>query len=114
MAIAKLRKNDTVVITAGKDKGKTGVILSVDVERYKAKVKGINMVSKCLKRRSQEDTGGIVKQEAFIDMSNLALWDVVKNKKISVGIKTLDNGKRARFDKSSGDLVEEQRGNDND
>ena len=109
MAIAKLKKDDSVTVLAGKDKGKIGVILKIDVQKGKALVKGINMVHKCQRRKTQEDKGGIIQQEALISLSNLAFWDAEKNTKVSVGVKTLENGKRVRFNKGSGEIIEDKR-----
>lgn len=109
MAIAKLREGDTVVVLAGKDRGQVGEIIKIRGE--KAKISGVNLVSKCHKRNPQSDEqGGIRKQEAFLDCSNVALWNATQKRKICVGIKTLDSGKRIRFDKRSGEVIEETRG----
>ena len=110
MAIAKLRKDDVVVVLTGKDKGKTGAIIAINLKTGKVKVAGINMVHKCVKRKSQEDKGGIIKQEAFMNISNLAYWDNDKKQKISVGIKILESGEKVRFDKKSGEVIAEIRG----
>jgi len=113
MAIAKLREGDTVVVLAGKDRGKTGELLKISLKKgvKKVKVSGLNLVSKCYKRNPQADEqGGIRKQEALIDYSNVALWNADRKEKVSVGIKTLETGQRVRFDKRSGDLIEDNRG----
>lgn len=109
MAIAKLREGDTVVVLVGKDRGQVGEI--VKIRGKKAKISGINLVSKCHKRNPQKDEqGGIRKQEAFLDCSNVALWDTTQKRKIRIGIKILENGKRVRVDKRSGEVIEETRG----
>ena len=107
MAIAKLKQGDTVIVLTGKDKGKRGKILLIKNE--KAKVAGVNMVHKCVRRNPQQDEeGGIKKQEAFIHISNLAYWDDINNQRIYIGVKTLENGKRVRINKHSGELVKER------
>ena len=70
-----IKKNDTVVVLAGEDKGKTGKVLKVLVEKNRALVEGVNMVSKSTKPSAQNPQGGIVKQEAPIHISNLSLVD---------------------------------------
>ena len=107
MAIAKLKQGDTVIVLTGKDKGKQGEIFKI--KDHKAKVTGINIVHKCYRKNPQQnEEGGIKKQEAFIDMSNLAYWDVENKQRIFVGVKVLENGKRVRVNKHSGELIEER------
>jgi len=107
MAIAKLKQGDTVLVLAGKDKGKKGKILLIKDD--KVKVSGINIVHKCVRRNPQQDEeGGIKKQEAFIHISNLAYWDDVNNQRLYIGVKKLENGKRVRINKHSGELIEDR------
>ena len=75
MAKLHIRKNDTVMVLAGEDKGKTGKVLKVLVEKQRAIVEGVNMVSKSTKPSAKNPQGGIVKQEAPIHVSNLSLID---------------------------------------
>ena len=106
---AKLKKGDTVVVLTGRDKGNFGEIL--EIKDAKAKVAGITMVSKCYRKNPQQnEEGGIRKQEAFIHISNLAYWNSKDEQKVAVGIKVLEDGKRVRINKKSGELLEE-RGN---
>ena len=67
----KLKQNDQVMVIAGKDKGKTGRILSIDTKSGRAVVEGVNMVKKARRRKSQQDTGGVIDLEAAISLSNL-------------------------------------------
>jgi large subunit ribosomal protein L24 len=69
----RLRKNDTVEVIAGKDKGKQGKIVKIDREKDRAVVQGINMVKKAVKKRKQTDRGGIVEVEAAIHVSNVMI-----------------------------------------
>ena len=87
MAKLHIRKNDTVVVLAGEDKGKTGKVLKVLVEKERAIVEGVNMVSKSTKPSAKNPQGGIVKQEAPIHVSNLSLIDPKSGKPTRVSIK---------------------------
>ena len=100
-----IKKNDTVVVLAGEDKGKTGKVLKVLVEKNRALVEGVNMVSKSTKPSAQNPQGGIVKQEAPIHISNLSLVDPKSGKATSVGIKVTEDGKKVRIAKKSGEEI---------
>ena len=97
-----IKKNDTVVVLAGEDKGKTGKVLKVLVEKNRALVEGVNMVSKSTKPSAKNPQGGIVKQEAPIHISNLSLVDPKSGKATRVGIKVTEDGKKVRIAKKSG------------
>ena len=98
-----IKKNDTVVVLAGEDKGKTGKVLKVLVEKNRALVEGVNMVSKSTKPSAKNPQGGIVKQEAPIHISNLSLVDPKSGKPTRVGIKVAEDGKKVRIAKKSGE-----------
>ena len=83
MATSKIKKNDQVVVIAGKDKGKEGKVLSVDVKNHKVLVEGVNMVSKHEKPSMKNQAGGIIEREAQIDISNVAY--LYKGKPVRVG-----------------------------
>ena len=100
-----IKKNDTVVVLAGEDKGKTGKVLKVQVEKNRALVEGVNMVSKSTKPSAQNPQGGIVKQEAPIHISNLSLVDPKSGKATRVGIKVTEDGKKVRIAKKSGEEI---------
>ena len=100
-----IKKNDTVVVLAGEDKGKTGKVLKVLVEKNRALVEGVNMVSKSTKPSAQNPQGGIVKQEAPIPLSNLSLVDPKSGKATRVGIKVTEDGKKVRIAKKSGEEI---------
>ena len=100
-----IKKNDTVVVLAGEDKGKTGKVLKVLVEKNRALVEGVNMVSKSTKPSAQNPQGGIVKQEAPILISNLSLVDPKSGKATRVGIKVTEDGKKVRIAKKSGEEI---------
>ena len=82
-----IRKGDTVIVLAGRDKKKTGKVQKVLVEEQRAIVEGINMVSKSTKPSAKNPQGGIVKQEAPIHISNLSLIDPKSGKATRVAIK---------------------------
>ncbi|MEM9795531.1 MAG: 50S ribosomal protein L24 [Pseudomonadota bacterium] len=99
---AKLRKGDKVVVLAGKDKGKEGEIASVDPKAGKAVVEGINMAIRHT-RQSQASQGGRIPKAMPIDLSNLAILD--KDGKASrVGFR-MEDGKKVRFAKTTGDVI---------
>ena len=100
-----IKKNDTVVVLAGEDKGKTGKVLKVLVEKNRALIEGVNMVSKSTKPSAQNPQGGIVKQEAPIHISNLSLVDPKSGKATRVGIKVTEDGKKVRIAKKSGEEI---------
>ena len=100
-----IKKNDTVVVLAGEDKGKTGKVLKVLVDENRALVEGVNMVSKSTKPSAKNPQGGIVKQEAPIHISNLSLIDPKSGKATRVGIKVTEDGKKVRIAKKSGEEI---------
>ena len=100
---AKLRKGDKVIVLAGKDKGKTGSISSVDPKANKAIVDGINMAIRAT-RQSQTSQGGRIPNAMPIDLSNLALVDA-NGKATRVGFK-IEGDKKVRFAKTTGDVID--------
>ena len=101
----RLKKNDTVKIIAGKDKGVTGKIIKVDPENERVYVQGANMVSKAMKKRNQQDQGGIVKIEAPIHVSNVALVVNKSGQTSKVGYKIDESGKKVRYAKKTGEAI---------
>ena len=101
----KIRKGDSVVVVAGKDKGKRGEVLSVLPKKNRAVVQGVN-VAKRHQRQSQTQEGGIVSKELPIDLSNLALEDPKDGKATRVGYKFLKDGRKVRFAKRSGEVID--------
>lgn len=98
----RLKKDDTVKIIAGKDKGKVGKIVKVYPETERVVVQGANMVSKTIKKKNPQDKGGIMSVEAPIHVSNVAL--VSKDKTSRVGYK-FENGKKVRYAKKTGEVL---------
>lgn len=101
----KIKKGDKVLVTAGDDKGKQGKVLEVLVAENRAIVEGANMVSKHTKPNAKSPQGGILKQEAPINISNLALIDPASGKPTRVGRKMNDQGKLVRIAKKSGEEI---------
>ena len=100
-----IKKGDMVYVNAGEDKGKTGRILKVDIEKQRAIVEGVNMMSKSAKPSAKHPQGGIVKQEAPIHISNLNVLDPKTNKPTRIGRRLGENGKLVRYSKSSGEEI---------
>lgn len=99
----KIHKDDTVQVLAGKDKGKTGTVVRVIPSKNAVIVSGINIVKKAMKKRSQQDQGGIVEIEAPLDISNVAIVDK-KGKPTKIGYK-IEDGKKVRFGRKSGEKL---------
>ena len=100
-----IKKDDTVIVLAGEDKGKTGKVLKVLVEKNRAIVEGVNIVSKSAKPSAKNPQGGIVKMEAPIHISNLSLIDPKSGKATRVAVKKTDDGKKVRVAKKSGEEI---------
>jgi large subunit ribosomal protein L24 len=102
----KIRKGDEVILNTGKDKGKRGTVLSI-LDTGHVVVEGANMVKKHAKPNPMKGvTGGIVNKEMPIDISNVALFNPATQKGERVGFKTLDDGRKVRVFKSSGEVVD--------
>lgn len=101
MAMSKIKKNDTVRVIAGKDKGKEGKVLSV--KNGRVLVEGVNTVAKHTKPGPANPNGGIIHQEAPIDISNVMY--VSKGKATRVGFK-MEGGKKVRFAKATGEVID--------
>lgn len=103
MSTLKIKKGDLVRVIAGKDKDREGKVTSVDAKNHKVVVEGINMVTKHTKPSVQNQNGGIVHQEAPIDISNVMY--VHKGKTTRVGFK-IDGDKKVRVAKSTGEVID--------
>ncbi len=102
---AKIKKGDTVVIIAGKDKGTKGEVLKVLVDESKVLVRGVNIVKRHAKQ-TQTDPGGVKTFEAPIHVSNVAITDPRDGKAVRVGFKTDAHGRKTRFAKRSGESID--------
>ena len=103
---AKIRKGDRVQVLAGKDKGKRGEVLSVSPAEGRAVVQGVNVVKKHSKPQGLNQPGGIQEKEAPIHLSNLALIDPKSDKPTRVGFRVLEDGKKVRVAKGSGEVLD--------
>ena len=102
---AKIRRDDEVIVLAGKDKGKRGKVLSVVTESSRVFVEGVNLIKKHQKRVPQlNQPGGIVEKEASIDVSNVAIFNQETGKADRVGFK-IEDGKKVRIFKSTGKTI---------
>ena len=99
----KLKTGDKVVVIAGKDKGKEGKIIAVDKKNGRVLVEGVNMVSKHTKPNAQNQQGGIIKRENFIDASNVMYLHNGKATRLGAMIK---NGKKVRVAKKTGEIID--------
>jgi large subunit ribosomal protein L24 len=106
MAKLKVKKGDKVVVLAGRDKGKNGEIVKVFPEKNRAIVQGVNIVRRHQKQSASQE-GGIVSKEASIHISNLAIEDPKDGSPTRIGYKILDDGRKVRFAKRSGELIDE-------
>jgi large subunit ribosomal protein L24 len=102
---AKIRKGDRVIVTTGRDKGKKGEVLKVFPSDNRALVTGVNMVKRH-QRQTPRQQGGIVSKEAPVDLSNLAHVDPKSGEATRVGFKVLNDGRKVRFAKKSGEVID--------
>jgi large subunit ribosomal protein L24 len=102
---AKIKKGDKVVVIAGRDKGKSGEVVQVMPTEGRALVRGVNLVRRHTKQTAQSE-GGIITKEAPIQLSNVAMADPKTGKPTRVGFKIMDDGRKVRVAKRSGDLID--------
>jgi large subunit ribosomal protein L24 len=106
-----IRKDDTVVVIAGKEKGKTGRVIRTEPGRSRVFVEGLNMIKRHTRPRSVKDTqkaqsSGIIEKEGPIHVSNVMLVDPSDNKPTRVGVRASDGGGRVRYAKRTGKAIE--------
>ena len=99
----KIHKNDTVQVLAGKDKGKRGTVVSVNLKKETAIVSGVNIVKKAMRKRSEQDQGGIAEIEAPLNISNIAIV-CKKCGPVRIGYK-IDGDKKVRVCRKCGDIL---------
>lgn len=102
----KIKKDDTVVVIAGKDKGKTGVVKAAYPKESRVVVVGVNMMTRHTKPSQSDPQGGRKKFEAPLHVSNVALVDPKDKKATRVGFKTTEKGDKVRFAKRSGEVID--------
>lgn len=100
---SKIKKGDTVVVIAGKDKDKEGKVMVVNQKNHTVLVEGVNMVKKHSKPSAQNQNGGIIEKESPLDISNVMYLH--KGKATRVGFK-VEDGKKVRYAKSTGDVID--------
>ena len=101
----KIKRDDEVIILAGKDKGKTGQVLTVLNQESRIVVQGVNMVRRHT-RPSAQTTGGIIQKEASLHVSNVAHVDPKTNEATRVGFRVLEDGRKVRYAKRSGEVID--------
>jgi len=102
---AKIKKGDKVVVLAGRDKGRSGEVLQVMPKLDRAVVRGVNLVKRHQRQTARQE-GGILSKEATIHLSNLALADPKDGKASRVGFQILDDGRKVRVAKRSGEMID--------
>ena len=103
---ARIRKGDTVLVITGSDRGKRGEVLRVIPRANRAVVQGVNVATKHTKPRGMGQPGGIVEVEATIHLSNLKLVDPKTDTPTKVGFRVLDDGRKVRVAKATGNVIE--------
>jgi large subunit ribosomal protein L24 len=100
----RIRKNDTVQVLAGKDKGKRGAVVQIYPGKDAVIVSGINIVKKAMKKRSQQDQGGIAEVEAPLNVSNVAIVCKKCGRPVKIGYK-IDGDKKVRVCRKCGEIL---------
>ncbi|MEI7027599.1 50S ribosomal protein L24 [Paenibacillus sp. y28] len=101
-----VKKDDTVIVISGKDKGKKGRVIAAYPRQNRVLVEGVNMIKKHAKPSPTNPQGGILDQEAPIHVSNVMHVDPKNGKPTRIGYKVLDNGKKVRVAKQSGEVID--------
>jgi large subunit ribosomal protein L24 len=104
--LARIKKNDTVMVIAGKERGKIGKVLRVLPKENRAVVERLNMVKCHLKPRGPQSPGGIVEKEASIHLSNMMPMCEKCNAPVRVGVRQLDDGSKSRLCRRCGELLD--------
>ncbi|MGQ0695761.1 MAG: 50S ribosomal protein L24 [Nitrospiraceae bacterium] len=102
----RIRKGDTVVVIAGRERGKTGKVLSVDPAAGKVVVEKLNIIKRHTKPNQKAKQGGILEREAPVQISNVMFFCPVTQKPTRVGVRMLEDGRRVRFSKKSDETIE--------
>ena len=106
MAKRKIKKDDEVIVLTGRDKGRRGTVKKIHVKDDRVIVDGLNMIKRHVRPSQTEPQGGIQEREAAIHISNVALIDPVENTHTRVGYRTLDDGRKVRYAKRSGEIID--------
>jgi large subunit ribosomal protein L24 len=103
---ARIKKGDQVVVITGSSKGTRGEVLSVQPTANKAVVRGVAIAKRHTKPNRMGDQGGIIEREAAVDLSNLKLVDPKSGKPTRVGFRVLEDGRKVRVAKATGEIIE--------
>ena len=107
MAIQKIKKGDEVVVLKGRDRGRRGTVVSLRLSGRQVVVEGVNLVKRHTRPNPQRGTsGGITEKEKAIDVSNVALFNPVTGSGDRVGVKRLEDGRKVRIYRSTGEVVD--------
>jgi large subunit ribosomal protein L24 len=106
MAIAHVRKGDTVIVVAGKERGKRGRVLRVIPEKGRVVVERVNMIKKHQRPTQKVRQGGIIEREGSIHLSNVMLVDPASGQPSRVGVRELGDGKKVRLARKSGEIID--------
>ena len=101
----KIKKGDKVIVISGKNKGAIGEVLKIIPEKNRAMVRGINIVKKHTKP-TQNEPGGIKEKESTINITNIAFLEEEKNKPTRIGFKFLEDGRKVRYSKLTGEVID--------
>ncbi|MCD7949659.1 MAG: 50S ribosomal protein L24 [Erysipelotrichaceae bacterium] len=105
----KLRVGDTVIVIAGKDKGRTGEIVQILRKENRVIVEGVNMVTKHVKPTQMDPEGGIIQREAPLAISNVAYYDSKTKAPVKIGYAFDDEGKKYRINKKTGQAIDKKK-----
>jgi large subunit ribosomal protein L24 len=105
MALARIKKDDLVVVIAGKDKGAKGRVMAIQNERGRVIVEGVNKVKRHMKPTPKFPSGGIIEKEMSVDLSNVMLWDEKAGKGVRVRAGKDGDGKKVRVSVKTGDVI---------
>ena len=106
MAIAHVRKGDTVMVVAGKERGKRGRVLRVIPEKNRVVVERVNMIKKHQRPTQRIRQGGIIEREGSIHLSNVMLVDPTSDEPTRIGMRALAEGRKVRVARKSGELID--------
>ncbi|HEV8436998.1 MAG TPA: 50S ribosomal protein L24 [Methylomirabilota bacterium] len=106
MAVAHVRKGDTVVVIAGKERGKRGRVLRVIPEKNRVVIERINMIKKHQRPTQKARQGGIIEREGSVHLSNVMLVDPTGDRPTRIGMRTLSDGRKVRVARRSGEIID--------
>lgn len=102
----RIRKGDTVMVVAGRERGKTGKVLSVDAVARKVVVEKLNLIKRHTKPNQKAKQGGILEREAPLPYSNVMYYDPNTDKPVRLGVKSLEDGRRVRFSRATKQTID--------